>query len=80
MYTLKQLLKNKVKLNIKNQSTFYQKFYAMTVWVQYLQPSTFCLQAKRNNQLIFELCMLLSYAYVMLLSYAYTIAERSLSR
>ena len=52
MYALKQLLKNKVKLNIKNPSTFYQKFYAMTVWVQYLQPSTFCLQAKRINQLI----------------------------
>ena len=41
-----------MQLNIKNQSTFYQKFYAMTVWVQYLQPSTFCLQAKHNNQLI----------------------------
>ena len=24
----------------------------MTVWVQNLQPSKFCLQAKRNNQLI----------------------------
>ena len=65
MYELKQLFKTKVKLNIRYYSTFFQKFYVMTVWVPNLHPSNFCLPMKCNNQLI----------YVMLLSYAYQLAE-----
>ena len=63
MYALKQFLKNNVKLNIKNKSTFYQKFYAMTVWVPNLQPSNICLPAKRNNQLILRHVMELRIRY-----------------
>ena len=52
MYTLKQLFKNRVNSDIKTKSTFCQKFYAMTIWVQNLQPSIFCLPTKRNKQWI----------------------------